>query len=87
MSESEATQELEQSNGAPKTVASFETKRARIVGHTYKGKDHVFRITLEVPADPAFATAMLKMRNEMVHASLEYAPVDETPSMFGEDDE
>lgn len=69
-----------------KVFASFETPRARIIGHSYKAKDHALKIVIELPADPTFASAMLRMRDELVRIKLVYEgdppEPDDTPSMF-----
>lgn len=49
-------------------------------------RDHALKIVIELPADPAFASAMLRMRDELVRIKLVYEgdppEPDDTPSMF-----
>jgi hypothetical protein len=71
-----------------RVLASFETPRARIIGHSYKAKDHLLKLVVELPADPAFASAMLRMRDELVRIRIvceeqeEDGDLETTPSMF-----
>ena len=61
-------------------MATFETHLGRILGFTYKANSGVHRITLEIPADPAYAAAMLRMSNEIVSVKVVLEEKDEDDS-------
>jgi hypothetical protein len=75
----------------PSAAASFETHVARVTRFTYDAKKNIHQVVIEIPANPAHATAMLRMQNHPIKVRfvLEDFPPDgddeETPPLpFGE---